>query len=55
MKTSIKHLFCLPALVAGLGLIPASRVTAQAFTNLYSFTAAVPNSSHTIYTNSDGA
>ena len=43
------------ALVAGLGLIPASRVTAQAFTNLYSFTAAVPNSSHTIYTNSDGA
>jgi uncharacterized repeat protein (TIGR03803 family) len=30
-------------------------VTAQAFTNLYSFTAAVPNSSHTIYTNSDGA
>ncbi len=38
MKTSIRHLFCLPALVAGLGLIPAGRVTAQTFTNLHNFT-----------------
>jgi uncharacterized repeat protein (TIGR03803 family) len=37
MKTYIKNLFLLPALVAGLGLIPAGRVTAQTFTNLHSF------------------
>jgi uncharacterized repeat protein (TIGR03803 family) len=49
MKTHIKNLFTrlggascaawvLPALIAGLGLIPAGRVTAQTFTTLYSFT-----------------
>ena len=38
MKTSLKHLFLLPALIAGLGLIPAGRVTAQTFTTLYNFT-----------------
>jgi uncharacterized repeat protein (TIGR03803 family) len=38
MKTYIKNLFLLPALIAGLGLIPAGRVTAQTFTTLHSFT-----------------
>jgi len=38
MKTRIKNLFLLPALIAGLGLIPAGRVTAQTFTTLHSFT-----------------
>jgi len=37
MKTCIKNLFHLPALVAGLGLILAGRVTAQTFTTLHSF------------------
>jgi uncharacterized repeat protein (TIGR03803 family) len=37
MKTSIKNLFLLPALIAGLNLIPAGRVTAQTFTTLHSF------------------
>jgi uncharacterized repeat protein (TIGR03803 family) len=48
MKTSIKNLFTSfnralragwvsPALIAGLGLIPAGRVTAQSFTILHSF------------------
>jgi uncharacterized repeat protein (TIGR03803 family) len=37
MKIHIKNLLLLPALVAGLGLIPAGRVMAQAFTNLHSF------------------
>lgn len=46
MKTHIKNLFLLPALIAGLSLIPAGRVTAQTFTTLYSFSG---------YTNSDGA
>jgi len=50
VKTRIKHLFILPALLAGLGLIPAGRVTAQTFTNLYSFTATGG-----AYSNSDGA
>ena len=39
MKTNLKNLFLLPALIAGLGLIPAGRVGAQTFTTLYSFTA----------------
>jgi len=44
-------LFLLPALIAGLGLMPASRVTAQTFTVLHTFTpASGPNQ-----TNSDGA
>jgi uncharacterized repeat protein (TIGR03803 family) len=38
MKTYIKNPFLLPALIAGLGLILAGRVTAQNFTNLYNFT-----------------
>ena len=38
MKTFIKNLFLLPVLIAGLGLIPAGRVTAQTFTILHSFT-----------------
>jgi uncharacterized repeat protein (TIGR03803 family) len=37
VKTSIINLFLLPALIAGLGLIPAGRVTAQTFTTLYNF------------------
>src|ERR1035437_1639580 len=49
MKTYIINLFLLPALIAGLGLIPAGRVTAQTFTTLHSFTLL--NNS----TNSDGA
>jgi uncharacterized repeat protein (TIGR03803 family) len=40
--------------MAGLGLIPAGRVTAQTFTNLYSFTAAAYDSSIEANTNSDG-
>jgi len=40
MKTRIKHLFLLPALAAGLGLMPAGRVTAQTITNLHSFTGS---------------
>ena len=65
MKTRIKNLFTrlgaastrswvLPVLMAGLGVIVAGPVTAQTFTNLYSFTATHTNSSD-IYTNSDGA
>src|ERR1039457_4456882 len=51
MKTCIKNLFLLPALIAGLGLMPAGRGAAQTFPNLHSFTAVSgPN-----YTNSDGA
>ena len=37
MKTCIKNLFLLPALIAGFGLIPASQVAAQTFTTLRSF------------------
>jgi uncharacterized repeat protein (TIGR03803 family) len=40
LKTRIKNLFLLPALMAGLGLIPAGRVTAQTFTTLHSFTGS---------------
>src|SRR5439155_5529865 len=47
----IKNLFVVPALIAGLVLIPAGRVTAQTFTTLHSFTATPPPAS----TNSDGA
>ena len=38
MKTSIINLLLLPALIAGLNLIPAGRVTAQTFTTMHSFT-----------------
>src|ERR1035437_3537741 len=37
MKTFIINLFLLPALIAGLNLIPAGPVTAQTFTTLHSF------------------
>ncbi len=40
MKTRIRNLFLLPALIASLGLIPAGRVTAQTFTTLHNFTAS---------------
>jgi uncharacterized repeat protein (TIGR03803 family) len=52
MKT--KNLSLRAALIAGLGLILAGRVTAQTFTTLYSFSAISTNSSG-VYTNSDGA
>src|SRR5439155_797009 len=46
-----RKLLLLPALVAGLGLILAGRVTAQSFTVLHTFTSASgPNA-----TNTDGA
>src|SRR5260370_1258795 len=51
MRTRIKNRFLLPALIAGLGLILAGRVTAQTFTTLYSFSATDPNT----LANSDGA
>src|SRR5436309_3370762 len=52
MKTRIKNLSSLAALIAGLGLILAGRVTAQTFTTMYSFTSiSVPPS----YANNDGA
>src|SRR5438552_12989537 len=37
MKTRIKNLFLLSAFIAGLGLMLASPVTAQTFSNLHSF------------------
>ena len=39
MKTRLKNLFLLPALVAGFGLMLAGQATAQTFTTLHSFTA----------------
>jgi len=39
MKSRVKHRFLLPALFAGLGLIPVGRATEPTFTNLHSFTA----------------
>src|SRR5260221_730049 len=50
-KMKTKNLLLLLALIAGLGLIPVGRVTAQTFTTLYSFTAT----SGPFDTNSDGA
>src|SRR5258706_355948 len=41
MKRGIKNLFLLPALIGGLGLIPAGRVTAHTFTTLHSFTNGI--------------
>ena len=38
MRNALKILFFLPVLMAGLGLILGSRVTAQTFTTLYNFT-----------------
>ncbi len=48
----IKNLFFLPALISGLGLTLAGRVTAQTFTTLHTFTTTPVIGSHT---NSDGA
>jgi uncharacterized repeat protein (TIGR03803 family) len=53
MKTCIKNLYLLRALITGLCLIPAGRVTAQTFTTLHSFTAG--SGSYPVITNSDGA
>ncbi len=38
MKPSLKNIFLLPTLIAGLGFLLAGRVTAQTFTVLHSFT-----------------
>ena len=43
MNTSIKNLFLLPTLMAGLGLLPAGHVTAQTFTTLYNFGVNAPH------------
>src|SRR6266516_3281139 len=45
----------LPALIVGLHLIPAGRLTAQTFTTLHSFTALSPYDPPNPQTNSDGA
>src|SRR5947208_10064037 len=50
----MKKPFLLPALIAGFGLIPADRVTAQAFTTLHTF-AAISGPISGPFTNSDGA
>jgi uncharacterized repeat protein (TIGR03803 family) len=42
MKRRIINLFLLPALMAGLGLIPAGRARAQTFTTLHSFGPILP-------------
>ena len=58
MKTYIKNLFLLPALIAALGLTLTGRATAQTFTTLHSFAAGGYNSANPYgnpYTNSDGA
>jgi uncharacterized repeat protein (TIGR03803 family) len=55
LKTSVKNLFLLPPLIAGVALIPAGPVAAQTFTVLHSFSASGINSSGVYYTNSDGA
>src|SRR6266571_4216119 len=49
MRTWIKNSLILHALIAGLGLLLASRVMAQTFTTLHSFTELIN------FTNSDGA
>ena len=50
MKTHIKNLFHLPALITGLGVMLAGQAAAQTFTTLYSFTAL-----NNFGANSDGA
>src|SRR2546425_12257289 len=51
MKTSIKNLFLLPGLIAGLGLVLAGQVAAQIFTTLHSFS----KTSGSLSSNTDGA
>ncbi len=58
MKTNLKNLLLLPALIALLKLLPAGHLTAQTFTALHSFAPLVPaltNASGVFYTNQDGA
>ena len=52
MKTYIRNPFIVPALIAGIALTLAGRVTAQTFTTLHSFTATNPQIRGT---NNDGA
>lgn len=52
MKNCIKNLILAPALMCALGLMPAGRVMAQAFTSLHNFTALDTLNG---YTNSEGA
>ncbi len=54
MKTKFHHLFIALALLAGFGLLPTGRMTAQTFMNLHSFTTTHAKSSG-VYTNGDGA
>jgi uncharacterized repeat protein (TIGR03803 family) len=51
MKTARQYLLLLPALIAGVALLPAGRVRAQNFSTLHSFSATDP----LFLTNSDGA
>jgi alpha-tubulin suppressor-like RCC1 family protein len=53
MKTAIRHPFLLPALLAGLGLPPAGRVTAQNFT-AGPVTHIAAGGYHSLFTRSDG-
>jgi uncharacterized repeat protein (TIGR03803 family) len=54
MKTYVKKLFLLPALIAGLCLLLTGRVTAQTFTTLHNFTTT-HEPRYNVYSNSDGA
>jgi len=62
MKTHLKNLFLLPALVAGFNLIPAGRVAAQTFTILHTFDgsdggtpwASLIDSGYTLYGTTSG-
>jgi hypothetical protein len=54
MKTCVKILFLLPALLAALGLMLTGRVAAQNFKTLYNFTLATGLSSSGYSLNSDG-
>jgi len=54
MKTRVKILFLLPALIAGSGLLLTGRVAAQNFKTLYNFTLATGLSSTGYSLNSDG-
>jgi len=54
-KSRIKQLVLVPVLMGALALIPASRVTAQTVTNLYSFQITGANATFTITTNGSGA
>ena len=53
MKTRIKNLSLQPALIAGLGLMLAGRVTAQNFT-AWPVTRIAAGGYHTLFTRSDG-